>query len=163
MTLLERISQDILTAMRAKDELKLNTLRSVKTALDRYRTDQRKPADEKAEQQILGTLAKQRRESATAFGAAGRDLLETKELAELAVLEEYMPKEATEEEVDAVINAAIHELQNSSTAPVTEKSMGVVMKAVQERLSTNGKRTDGKVLSVKIRSVLTSLTQPMHG
>ena len=67
MALLERISADMVVAMRAKDQLKLSTLRSIKTALDKFQKDQQKTLDESGEQSILQTLAKQRREAADAF------------------------------------------------------------------------------------------------
>jgi uncharacterized protein len=147
MPLLEQIQKDMVTAMKAKDELRLDTLRMIKTALQRYTVDTMKPLDEQAELQILNTLIKQRRESADMFRKGNRPELADKEEAELKMIESFMPAAPTEEEVDAAIAAAIAETPNASL-----KQMGVVMKAAQAKLA--GKRVDGKALSDRVRSKL---------
>jgi uncharacterized protein len=147
MPLLEQIQKDMVTAMKAKDELRLDTLRMIKTALQRYTVDTMKPLDEQAELQILTTLIKQRRESADMFRKGNRLELAEKEEAELKMIEGFMPAAPTEEEVDAAVAAAIAETPNASI-----KQMGVVMKAAQAKLA--GKRVDGKALSDRVRSKL---------
>jgi uncharacterized protein YqeY len=148
MTLLDKIQTDMIAAMKAKAQLKLDTLRSVKLALDRYRVDQRKPINEAAEQSILITLAKQRSEAAEAFRNAGRIESADKELAELQVIESYMLPEATETETDAAIAKAIAEL----TVPLSMKAMGTIINHVQTQLT--GKRVNGKLLSDKVKARL---------
>ncbi len=145
--LLDTIQKHMIDAMKAKDELRLSTLRSIKTALDRFRTDQTKPLDDKAEQQILGTLSKQRKESHEMFTNGNRPELALKEYLELKIIEEYQHKEATVEEIDNAIQETLNE-----TGATTQKQMGLVMKSVMGKLA--GKRVDGKVLSEKIKNKL---------
>ena len=149
MSLLDRIQTDIVTAMKAKDELTLNTLRSVKTALDRYRVDQRKPIDESAEQSLLGTLAKQRNEAAEAFRSGGRKEAADKEMAELSILERYMLQEASDAELDTAIETVIVEMATTDNGPITKK-MGLIIKATQNKLQ--GKRVNGKLLAEKVKT-----------
>ncbi|MDX2181664.1 MAG: GatB/YqeY domain-containing protein [Bryobacteraceae bacterium] len=147
MSLASRIQADLVAAMKAKDEVKLSSIRAVKTALLKYKADQMKDADEAAEQQIVNSLVKQRKDSIDQFGKAGRQDLVDKETAELAVLESYLPQPATEEEIESAIASAIAENPGA-----TAKQMGVVMKAAQAKLV--GKRVDGKALSEKVRGKL---------
>ena len=135
-------------AMKARAEDRLSALRLMKTALKKQEIDSMKPLDERAEQQVLNTLMKQRREAAEMFRKGGRPEQADKEEAELRLIESYMPAMATDEEIDAAIAAALAE-----TGIASAKQMGVVMKAVQAALA--GKRADGKILSDKVRSRLT--------
>jgi hypothetical protein len=147
MPLLEQIQKDMVAAMKAREEARLDPLRMIKTALQRYTIDTMKPLDEAAELQILTTLVKQRRESADMFRKGNRPELAEKEEAELALIESYMPSAPTTEEVDAAIAAALAE-----TGVTSLKQMGVVMKAAQAKLA--GRRVDGKALSESVRSKL---------
>jgi uncharacterized protein YqeY len=144
MPLLEQIQKDMVTAMKAKDEARLSTVRMIKSALKKHEVDAMKPLDEATELQILGMLVKQRRESADMFRKGGREELAAKEEAELLMIEAYMPAAPTDEEVDAAIASAIAE-----TGATTAKQMGLVMKAANAKLA--GKRVDGKVLSDRVR------------
>jgi uncharacterized protein YqeY len=136
MALTDRIQKDLVTAMKAKDEVRLSAIRAIKAALLKYKADQMKDPDEQAEIQVVNSLVKQRKDSIEQFGAA-----------ELAVLEEYLPQAATDEEIHAAIEAALAE-----TPDATAKQMGVVMKAAQAKLS--GRRVDGKLLSEQVRARL---------
>jgi uncharacterized protein len=147
MPLLEQIQKDMVAAMKARAEARLDPLRMLKTALQRYPIDTGKPLDEQAELQILSTLIKQRRESADMFRKGNRPELAEKEETELALIESYMPSAPTAEEIDAAIAGAMAE-----TGIISLKQMGVVMKAAQARLA--GKRVDGKALSESVRSKL---------
>ncbi|MGE5646173.1 MAG: GatB/YqeY domain-containing protein [Acidobacteriota bacterium] len=147
MPLLERLQKDMTEAMKARDEERLNALRMVKTALKKQEVDSMKPLDEKAEIQILNMLIKQRREAAEMFRKGGRAEQADKEEAELRLIESYMPAMASDEEIEAAIEAALGE-----TGAASAKQMGLVMKAVQARLA--GKRVDGKALSDKVRAKL---------
>jgi uncharacterized protein len=147
MALLDRIQIDMVAAMRAKEEMKLNAIRMIKTALKKHEVDSMKPLDEATEMQILGTLIKQRREAAEMFRKGDRAELADKEEAELKLIESYMPAAPSDQEIDSAIAAAIAE-----TGVTSSKQMGVVMKAVQAKLA--GKRVDGKALSEKVRARL---------
>ncbi len=134
--------------MKGREEARLDALRMIKTALQKYKVDNpTKPLDEQAELQILNTLVKQRHESADMFRKGGRPELAEKEEAELKLIESYMPSAPTDEEIDAAIAAAMAE-----TGVTSLKQMGVVMKAAQAKLK--GKTVDGKALSEKVRSRL---------
>jgi len=147
MALLDRIQTDMVAAMRAKEEMKLNAIRMIKTALKKHEVDSMKPLDEATELQILGTLIKQRREAADMFRKGDRAELADKEEAELKLIESYMPAAPSEKDIDDAIAAAI-----SETGVTSVKQMGVVMKAAQAKLA--GKRVDGKALSEKVRARL---------
>ena len=147
MALLDRIQTDMVTAMKAKDEARLSTVRMIKTALKKQEVDAMKPLDEAAELAILSMLVKQRKESIDMFRNGGREELAVKEEAEMKMIEAYMPAAPPDDEIDAAITAAIAE-----TGVTTSKQMGLVMKAVQAKLA--GKRVDGKALSDKVRAKL---------
>ena len=89
MALLERLQTEMVTAMKAKDELRLSTLRMMKTALKKHEVDSMKPLDEPTEMQILNMLIKQRREAADMFRKGDREELANKEEAELRMIEAY--------------------------------------------------------------------------
>jgi uncharacterized protein YqeY len=147
MALRDRIQIDMVAAMRAKEEMKLNAIRMIKTALKKHEVDSMKPLDEAAELQILGTLIKQRREAADMFRKGDRAELADKEEAELKLIESYMPAAPSDKDIDDAITAAMAE-----TGVTSVKQMGVVMKAAQAKLT--GKRVDGKALSEKVRARL---------
>jgi uncharacterized protein len=147
MALMEQVSKDMVTAMKAHEGTRLDALRMLKTALMKHKVDTMKELDEQSELQILNMLVKQRRESADMFRKGNRPELADKEEAELKLIESYMPSAPTEAEIDAAIAAALAETPNASI-----KQMGVVMKSAQARLA--GKRVDGKALSDRVRAKL---------
>lgn len=134
-------------AMKNREELRLDALRMIKTALQKHQIDTMKPLDEQSELQVLNTLIKQRRESAEMFRKGGRPELADKEEAELKLIEGYMPSAPSEAEIESAIAAAMAE-----TGVTSLKQMGVVMKAAQAKLA--GKRVDGKALSDRVRAKL---------
>jgi uncharacterized protein len=147
MPLLDRIQKDMVEAMKAKDEMRLNTVRMIKTALKKHEVDSMKPLDEATEMQVMNTLMKQRREAADLYRKGGRADLADKEEAELKLIEAYLPSAPTEDELSAAIDAALAE-----TGATEAKQMGLVMKAAQAKLA--GKRIDGRTLSEKVKSRL---------
>jgi uncharacterized protein YqeY len=147
MPLLDQIQKDMTEAMKAREEARLSGLRMIKTALTKHQVDSMKPLDEKTELAVLNTLIKQRKEAAEMFRKGNRPELAEKEEAEQRLIESYMPASASPEEIEAAIAQAIAETGISSL-----KQMGVVMKAVQAKLS--GKRVDGKALSDQVRAKL---------
>lgn len=147
MALLERVQADMTAAMKAKDEARLNAIRMIKAALQKYQVDSMKPLDEAAEQQVLKQLVKQRTDAAEMFRKGGRVEQAEKEETERVLIQGYMPAEATEDEIARAIDVALAE-----TGITSLKQMGVVMKATQAKLA--GKRADGKALSEKVRARL---------
>jgi uncharacterized protein YqeY len=150
MNLAEQIQKDIVTAMKAKDELRLSVLRMVKTALTLKQVEKMRPLDEAESIQLLQTLVKQRKESIEQFARGGRQDLVEKESNELKVLETYLPAGASEAEMDAAISKAINDVGATSI-----KQMGAVVKAAKEALT--GKAVDGKALSDRVRERLSKL------
>jgi uncharacterized protein YqeY len=147
MALMEQIQKDMVAAMKAREETRLDALRMVKSALMKHKADTMKELDEAAELQILNMLVKQRREAAEMFRKGNREELAQKEEAELKLIESYMPQAPTGAEMEAAITAAM-----SETGVTSLKQMGVVMKAAQAKLA--GKRVDGKALSDRVRGKL---------
>jgi hypothetical protein len=147
MTLLEQVQQDIVSAMKAKDELKLSTARMIKTALKKVEVDSMKPLDDATGQQVLRSLVKQRTDSAEMFRKGGRVDLAEKEEAERVMIESYLPAAASAEDLEAAVSAAI-----SETGATGAKQMGLVMKAAQAKLA--GKNVDGRQLSELVKARL---------
>ena len=106
MALLERLQAEMVRAMKAKDELRLCTLRMMKTALKKHEVDSMKPLDEPTEMQILNMLIKQRREAAEMFRKGDREELAEKEEAELKMIEGYLPAAPSEEELNRAVSEA---------------------------------------------------------
>ena len=149
MPLVDQIQKDITTAMRAREEARLSTLRMVKTALKNREIEKMAPLDDKEAQQVLGTLIKQRKDSIEQFTKGGRQEMADKEAAEITVIEAYMPKAASEADIAASVKAVIAEMG----AP-TMKDMGTVMKNAMAKFATQGVRVDGKVVSEAVKKEL---------
>lgn len=147
MALLDQIQQDMITAMKAKDEARLSALRMMKSALKKHEIDSMKPLTEATEMQVLNTLVKQRQESADLFRKGSRPELADKEEAEIGLLESYLPAAPSAAELDEAVNTAI-----SETGATSAKQMGLVMKAASAKLA--GKRVDGKALSDLVKQKL---------
>jgi len=150
MSLSEQIQKDIVTAMKARDEHRLSTLRMVKTALKNREVEKMAPLDDKESQQVLTTLIKQRKDSVEQFTKGGRQEMADKEAAEIVLIEAYMPKAAGEDQIVAGVKAVIAEM----VAP-TMKDMGTVMKNAMARFSAAGLRVDGKIVSDAVKRELT--------
>jgi uncharacterized protein len=150
MTLSEQIQKDIVTAMKAKEEMRLSVLRMVKAALQLKEVEKMRPLDAAESIQLLQTLAKQRKESIDQFAKGGRQDLVDKETSELKILETYLPAGASQAEMDAAISKAITDLGATSI-----KQMGAVVKAAKDTLT--GKAVDGKALSDRVRDRLSKL------
>ena len=150
MTLPEQIQNDIVVAMKAKDELKLSVLRMVKSAIQLREVEKMRKLDEAESISLLQTLLKQRKESIDQFAKGGRQDLVDKEVKEAAVLESYLPAGASEAEMDAAITKAI-----TDTGANSLKQMGAVVKAAKDVLT--GKSVDGKLLSDRVRGKLSKL------
>ena len=147
MSLTEQVHKDMIVAMRNREELRLSTLRMVKTALKNKEIEKRAPLDEKEELQVFSTLIKQRKDSIEAFEKGNRPELAKKEAEEMAFIEGYMPKAVGEEEIVAAVKATIAEM-----GCPTMKDMGAVMKNVMAGFA--GARVDGKLVSETVKKEL---------
>src|SRR5450755_3987043 len=147
MSLIEQVQKDMTAAMRSKEELRLSTLRMMKTALKNKEIDKRAPLDEKEELQVLSTLINQRKDSIEAFEKGNRPELAKKEAEEIVYIEAYMPKAVGEEEIVAAVKVTIAEMGTP-----TMKDMGTVLKNVMAKFA--GARVDGKVVSGAVKKEL---------
>jgi uncharacterized protein len=150
MPIVEQITKHMTAAMKAREELRLGTLRMVKTALKNKEIEKRAPLDDKEALAILSTLIKQRKDSIEQFTKGNRPELAEREAAEIVIIESYMPKAVGEEEIAATVRATIAEMG----AP-TLKDMGLVMKNVMAKFAAQGARVDGKVVSETVKKELT--------
>ena len=149
MTVQERIDAELLDAMRAKDAGKLAVLRGLKSAL-KYAAIEKSDAhlDDTAAIQVIRKQVKQRQDSIESFEKGGRPELAAKEKAELEILNAYLPKGLSAEELSSLVHETIAEVGASSKA-----QMGAVMKAVQAKVAG---RADGKTLSQEVTRQLAS-------
>ncbi len=135
------------SAMRSKEKMRLSVLRMIKSTIMNKEIE---TGGEISDEELIGalnTLVKQRRDSADQYTKGGRPELAAAELEEITVIETYLPKAATAEEVEAAVNASIEE-----TGAESIKDMGSVMKSALEKLS--GATVDGKAVSELVRSKL---------
>ncbi|MBV6495298.1 MAG: glutamyl-tRNA amidotransferase [Acidobacteria bacterium] len=146
-SLKDTIVSDLTAAMKAKETERVGVLRMVKAALmNRFIEKGGELTDEEAAK-TLQSLVKQRRDSIEQYEKAGRTELAAKEAAEIAVIEVYLPKAATPEEINAAVDKAVAETGASSM-----KEMGAVMKAALASLA--GKSADGKMVSEAVKAKL---------
>ena len=151
MSLREQIIADLTAAMKAKDAARTSTLRMLKAAIVNRQIEKGGELDEEELMKLLRSQAKQRRDSVEQFEKGGRQDLADKELAEIAVIEAYLPQAASQEQIDKAVAAAIAE-----TGATSMKEMGAVMKAVMPRLA--GKNADGRVVSEIVKKKLTPVS-----
>jgi uncharacterized protein YqeY len=147
VSLTEQVQKDMVDAMRKKEELRLSTLRMVKTALQNKEIDKRSALNEKEELQVFSTLIKQRKDSIEAFEKGNRPELARKEAEEIAIIEAYLPKAVGEKEIVTAVKATIAEMGSP-----TMKDMGTVMKNVMAKFA--GARVDGKLVSEAVKKEL---------
>ncbi len=148
MALEQQIQKDIMTAMKAKDQVRLNAVRSIKSAILLARTAEGASGEltDGDIVKLIQKLAKQRKEAAEQYVAAGRQELADNELAEAEVLAAYLPKQLTPEEVEAKLKEIIAEV--GASAP---SDMGKVMGVATKRLAG---LADGKTISGIVRKLL---------
>ena len=147
--LTDRIETEMKDALRAKDMVKLNTLRMVKSAITYHLMEKGgkdKPATDADVTAVIQKQVKQRRDSIESYEKGGRTDLVAKEKAELAVLESFLPKQMSTEELTAIINATIAEIGATSKA-----QMGAVMKALMPKVTG---KADGKLVSQLVQQNL---------
>jgi uncharacterized protein YqeY len=146
MSLKDQITEDMKTAMRAKDSERLGTIRLLQAAMKQKEVDERITLDDAAVVTIVDKLIKQRKDSIAAFEGAGRQDLADKEKAEMAVLQVYLPARLSAEEVATEVRAIVAELGAKGPG-----DMGKVMGAVKTRLA--GKADMGQV-SAAVKAAL---------
>lgn len=146
-SLSDRVNADLSTALRARDQETLDTLRMLKTALTNKRVELTRDLEEREALQVVTSLVKQRMDSATQFADAGRQELAVKEQREAAILERYLPAALDEAALHALIDQAIRE--SGASGP---KEMGKVMKALMPKLA--GQVVDGKAVNERVKTRL---------
>jgi uncharacterized protein len=149
MALLDSVNTDLVTATKAQDSLRMNTLRMAKAALKNREIDKRAPLDDAESVRVLQQLVKQREDSAAQYRSAGRADLADKEAAEIAILKAYLPQDVGDDEIRAAVEAAVGE-----TGATSGKDMGKVMKAALAALQASGKAVDGKRVNEAVRARL---------
>ncbi len=147
MPLHEDLSEDLKQAMKMKEQLRVNVIRMIMAALQNKELELKRQLDEAETTRTLTTLVKQRKEAAELYQKANRVDLLDKEMKEIAIVEQYLPKAPSEEEITQVIQTVIQE-----TGAKTRGEMGQVMKTVMTRLG--GRPVDGKRVSELVRAAL---------
>jgi len=147
MSLKDQIISDMTAAMKAQDAARTSTLRMVKAAIMNREKDGGGAITDEDVLKLLRSQVKQRRDSVEQYQKAGRPELADKEIAEIAVIETYLPQAASEAEIERAVSEAISETGASSM-----KDMGAVMKAVMPKLA--GKNADGRTVSDTVKKKL---------
>ncbi|MDP5229118.1 MAG: GatB/YqeY domain-containing protein [Cellulophaga sp.] len=148
MSLQDKVMEEMKTAMKAKDKVALESLRAIKSALLLLKTDSGSGEEisAEAEIQIVQKLVKQRKDSAAIFIAQNRQDLADPELAQIAIIEKFLPEQLSEEEIEKVVKQAI-----ASTGAEGMKDMGKVMGIVSAELAG---KADGKTISNLVKKNL---------
>ncbi len=153
MSLKEQITEDMKSAMRARDSELLGTIRLLLAAAKQKEVDERVMLDDAAMVAIIDKMIKQRKDSVTAFTQANRMDLANKESAEIKVLQAYLPQRLSIEELKAAVHAIVAELRAETGRDVGPGDMGKVMGTVKTRLA--GKADMGQV-SAAVKAALSS-------
>ena len=146
MTITERVQSDLAAAAKARDQVRLAALRLVLDALRKEAKEARRELDEQQEIAVLKRERKRRAEAAEAYRGGGRAELAEKEEAEGALIDEYLPEQLSDEELEGIVSEALAE-----TGAASAKEMGKVMSAVMAKV---GGRADGRRVSELVRSKL---------
>ncbi len=146
MSLLQKFDDDLKLALKASDRLKVSVLRMAKAALKNRQIDKRGELTEEDIISVISTLTKQRRESIEQFSKAKREDLAEKERQELSILQSYLPKQLTTEELDAIIVETIEETSSKGI-----EDFGKVMRLVMPRVKG---AADGKIVNQRVKDLL---------
>jgi uncharacterized protein YqeY len=141
-----KLNEEMVTATKSKDKIRLSAIRMLKTALHNKEINLMRPLNESEVLQVLSSMIKQRKDSIEQFTKGGRTDLVEKEEAELKVIQEFMPAQMSEDEVDSLIKKAIEE-----AGAVSVKEMGKVMKILMPKLTGTA---DGKMVGEKVKAFL---------
>lgn len=146
MSLLQKLDDDLKIALKASDRLKVSVLRMAKAALKHRQIDKRGELSEEDIISVISTLAKQGEESIEQFSKAEREDLAEKERQELLILQSYLPKQLTTEELDAIIVETIEETSSKGI-----EDFGKVMRLVMPRVKG---AADGKIVNQRVKDLL---------
>ena len=149
-----QVSQQVILAMKAHDPFRTTTLRLIKNALKNKFIEKREALTPAEEQQALATMIKQRRDSIEQFTKGNRPELAAAEAAEIAVIEEFLPKALDEAALAVLVTEAVAEVAAAHGKAPTPKEMGQVMKAVQAKLQAASLRAEGRVVSEMVKKSL---------
>jgi uncharacterized protein YqeY len=147
MGLKERLDQDLKSAMREKAQLRLDTIRMLKSAIKYREIELMKPLDDVGIQGVIGSEVKRRRDAVEQYRTGNRPELAEKEEAEIAILQGYLPQQLTEDELRAKVDEAVKKV--GAQGP---KDMGAVMKALMPEVQG---RAEGKAVSDMVKARLT--------
>ena len=147
MSLSDRLTEDLKLAMKSRDQLRMDVIRMIKAAVLNKEVELKRDLDDAEMSRVMTTLVKQRRESVEQFEKAQRTELADKERKEIEIIESYLPKPLSHQELEAIVASAVAE-----TGSRTLKDMGLVMKTVMARLT--GQSVDGKQVSDLVKSKL---------
>jgi len=153
VSLTDKVQQDMVAAMKSREADRLSTLRMMKSALKNKEIDKRAPLTDAEASQVLITMVKQRRDSIEQFTKGNRMDLADKEAAEIPIIESYLPKSASEDDIRGIVEGVIAEMSATGSRP-TARDMGSVMKAVQAKFQATGLRADGKQVSEQVKAAL---------
>ncbi len=148
MDIQEKLDAEMKEAARAKDALKLSTIRLMKSALHNKEIDHKKKLGEVEVMQVFSSMVKQRHDSIEQFAKGGRSDLVEKEQKELEIIKSFMPEEMSEEEIRAEIAKAVDKV-----GATTVRDMGKVMKELMPVVTG---KADGKLVSELVKAVLSS-------
>ncbi|MBA4421724.1 MAG: glutamyl-tRNA amidotransferase [Syntrophus sp. (in: bacteria)] len=148
MAFKEKIAEEMVLAAKAKDKIRLSALRMLKSGLHNREIDLKRELGETEFLQLLSSMVKQRKDSIEQFAKGGRTDLVEKEEAELTVIEEFLPAQLSEAELDAAIAEAVSEV-----GAVGVRDMGKVMKVLIPKLTG---RADGKAVGEKVKARLSA-------
>lgn len=153
-TLEARVKAETITAMKARNSERTTTLRLITTALKNKAIEKRTELTPAESEQILATMIKQRRDSIEQFTKGGRPELAAKEATEIAVIEEFLPKALSSEELSELVGQVVSQIAEGAGQKPTPKEMGTVIKAVQARLAAEGLRAEGRLVSEAVKVAL---------
>ena len=147
MSLYDRLTEDLKFAMKSRDQLRMDVIRMIKAAVLNKEMELKRDLDDAEMSRVMTTLVKQRRESIEQFEKAQRQELAAKERQEIEIIESYLPKPISPEELETLVTSVI-----ADTGSRSIKEMGAVMKAVMARLG--GQTVDGKHVSELVKRKL---------
>ncbi len=148
------VTQQVVAAMKAHDAVRTTTLRLIKNALKNKAIEQRAPLTPAQSEQTLATMVKQRRDSIEQYTKGNRPELAAIEAAEIAVIEEFLPKALDEAGLQKLVVEAVAEVAAAIARKPTSKEMGQVIKAAQAKLQTAGLRAEGRAISELVKKEL---------
>ncbi len=147
MSLSDRLTEDLKFAMKSRNQLRMDVIRMIKAAVLNKEVELKRDLDDAEMSRVMTTLVKQRRESVEQFEKAQRQELAAKERQEIEIIESYLPKPLSPEELETLVTSVI-----ADTGFRSMKDMGALMKAVMARLG--GQTVDGKRVSELVKSKL---------